>query len=136
MAEQDSVTPRLNHNTQHNYLFNVGLEIKWFNFYEKIKWHNQSTDTVFSIQILVICSSELVHPLEKKSCKTLVLRIEIFSYTSLGNISSYLFTDIKSIYILQRITTGSSFPNINCFSLSVPFVPCLPFSWFSFPLWS
>ena len=34
MAKQDSVLPRLNHNAQQNYFFNVGLEINLFNFYE------------------------------------------------------------------------------------------------------
>lgn len=34
MAKQDSVLPRLNHNAQQNYLFNVGLKINLFNFCE------------------------------------------------------------------------------------------------------
>lgn len=50
MAKQDSVLPRLNHNAQQNYFFNVGLEINLFNFYE-ITNAITNMPKVFSIQI-------------------------------------------------------------------------------------
>lgn len=84
MAEQGPVTPRLNHNAQYNYLFNVGPEIKLFNFYEITKCHNKCTDMMFSIQILLTSSLEPVHPLEKRSCKMLVLKVQIFIYTDMA----------------------------------------------------
>lgn len=42
-----------------------------------------------------------------------------------GNMPSYLSAYIKSIHLLQRITTSSPFPGMNCLSLSIPFALCL-----------
>ena len=53
MAKQDSVLPRLNHNAQHNYLFNVRLEINLFNFYEITKCHNKYTNGVFHPYMII-----------------------------------------------------------------------------------
>lgn len=53
MAKQDSVLPRLNHNAQHNYLFNVGLEINLFNFYEITKCRNKYTNGVFHPNMII-----------------------------------------------------------------------------------
>ena len=50
MAKQDSVLPRLSHNAQQNNLFNVGLKINLFNFYE-ITNAITNMPMVFSIQI-------------------------------------------------------------------------------------
>ena len=84
MAKQDSVLPRLNHNAQQNYLFNVGLEIHLFNFYE-ITNAITNMPKVFSIQIWSYIPWKMLS-LEKRLCKTLVVEVAMFLFPSPGDL--------------------------------------------------
>lgn len=99
MAEHDSVTPRLNHKTQHNYLFNVELEIKLFNFYEK---QNPITNT------LTCCFPYMWWSLIQKKMYHELLGIESSNIYLAGYGDIVVSVYMKSILRLQVIIPASS----------------------------